>query len=281
MSKRNRSRSSQQPMQQSNIASPVTPCVERVISTDKLTSGLPYQRPVDDREVDRLVREWDERLFEPLAVSYREGRYNIIDGQHRVSAVRKLHGGREVMIRCKVYSGMTYEQEAELCYKLDKAKRRLSLSQSTNALAESGMDAETTEIRRLMNSAGFVWALGQRHGGEYDVIATRAVINAYHFLGGTAFSRMFRLLGDTWLGDPRSVMGPVLSGMALFLKTYGENLNDNTFANRMSSVDPDEIIRRGKLDFSTNSAALRYAKVILEKYNSARGGKKLPYRFNV
>lgn len=281
MSKRSRSRSSQQPKQQPNIASPVIPCVERVISTDKLTSGLPYQRPVDDREVDRLVREWDERLFEPLAVSYREGRYNVIDGQHRISAMRKLHGGREVMIRCKVYSGMTYEQEAELCYKLDKAKKRLSLSQSTNALAESGMDAETTEIRRLMNSAGFVWALGQRHGGEYEVIATRAVINAYHFLGGSTFFRMFRLLGDTWMGDPRSVMGPVLSGMALFLKTYGEELSDNTFIKRMSSVDPDEIIRRGKLDFSTNSAALRYAKVILEKYNSTRGGKKLPYRFNV
>jgi len=255
--------------------------VERVISTDKLTSGLPYQRPVDDREVDRLVREWDERLFEPLAVSYREGRYNVIDGQHRISAMRKLHGGREVMIRCKVYSGMTYEQEAELCYKLDKAKKRLSLSQSTNALAESGIDAETTEIRRLMGSAGFIWALGQRHGGEYEVIATRAVINAYHFLGDTDFARMFRLLGDTWMGDPRSVMGPVLSGMALFLKTYGAELNDKTFAKRMSSVDPDEIIRRGKLDFSTNSASLRYAKVILEKYNSARGSKKLPYRFNV
>ncbi len=185
------------------------------------------------------------------------------------------------MIRCKVYSGMTYEQEAELCYKLDKAKKRLSLSQSTNALAESGMDAETTEIRRLMGMAGFVWALGQRHGGEYEVVATRAVINAYHFLGDEAFLRMFRLLNDTWKGDPRSVMGPVLSGMALFLKTYGAELNDIVFVKRLSSIEPDEIIRRGKLDFSTNSAALRYAKVILEKFNSVRGGKKLSYRFNV
>lgn len=281
MSKRSRCKSFPKPIQQATVESSTVFCVERVISTDKLTSGLPYQRPVDDREVDRLVREWDERLFDPLAVSYRDGRYNVIDGQHRISAMRKLYGGREVMIRCKVYSGMTYEQEAELCYKLDKVKKRLSLSQSTNALAESGMDAETTEIRRLMSNAGFVWALGQRHSGEYEVVATRAVINAYHFLGDEAFLRMFRLLNDTWKGDPRSVMGPVLSGMALFLKTYGAELNDIVFVKRLSSIEPDEIIRRGKLDFSTNSAALRYAKVILEKFNSVRGGKKLSYRFNV
>ena len=48
----------------------------------------------------------------------------------------------------------------------------------------------------------------------------------------------------------------------------------------LSAVDPEEIIRRGKMDFSTNKAALRFARVILEKYNTQqRGGRKLPYRF--
>lgn len=92
---------------------------------------------------------------------------------------------------------------------------------------------------------------------------------------------MFRLLNEIWGGDPRSVMGPILSGMTLFLNTYGGELNDSVFVKRLSPVEPDEIVRRGKLDFSTNSAALRYAKVIWEKYNSVRGGKKLSYRFNV
>ena len=41
---------------------------------------------------------------------------------------------------------------ADLCYKLDKAKKRLSLSQSTNVLAESGGDAEITEIKRLVEN---------------------------------------------------------------------------------------------------------------------------------
>ncbi len=277
MSKRNNSRSANRTV--SSVSSVNDPGVERSISTNKLTSGLPYQRLVDEREVERLIREWDERLLDPLVVSYREGRFNVIDGQHRVSALRKMNGGRDVMVRCKVYSGLTYKEEAALCWKLDKAKKRLSLSQATNALAESGLDAEITEIKRLMNCEGFTWALGRRHSKDYEVIATRAVINAYRLLGSEGLLRLFRLLGDTWHGDVRSLTAPVISGMALFIKTYDSELNDRNFVKRLSTIDPEEIMRRGRMDFSTNNTSLRYARVLLEKYNGARGGKKLPYRF--
>lgn len=41
--------------------------------TTRLTSGLPYQRPVNPKEVERLIREWDERLLDPIIVSFRRG----------------------------------------------------------------------------------------------------------------------------------------------------------------------------------------------------------------
>lgn len=256
------------------------PGTERSLYTGRLTSGLPYQRPVDEKEVDRLIREWDERLLDPLVVSFRDGKFNVVDGQHRVAAMRKMNNGNEVMVVCKIYSGLTYEQEAELCYKLDKAKKRLSLSQSTNALAESGTDEDVAKIRQLVERNGFRWALGKRSGKEYEIIATRSVINAYHLLGVNDFSRMLYLLESTWHGDAHSVHAVMISGLALFIKTYGEEINERTFIKRLSSVNPDEIIRRGKMDFSTNDNALRYARVIWEKYNAGRNSKKLPYRFS-
>ena len=281
MSKKSNSRS-----RRKNIPSPLLDIdfkksfVERSISTGKLSSGLPYQRVVNEREVNRLIREWDERLLEPLVVSYRDGRFNVIDGQHRAAALRKMNGDRDVMVLCKVYSGLTYEQEADLCYKLDKAKKRLSLSQSINALAESGADPEVSEIKRLMNCEGFTWALGRKYSKNYEVAATRAVINAYRLLGGNGFLRMFRLLGDTWQGDVHSVAAPVINGMALFLKTYEVELSDRIFVKRLSSMDPEEITRRGRMDFSTTNTSLRYARILLERYNGGRGGQKLPYRFD-
>lgn len=255
------------------------PGVVRSIHTNRLTSGLPYQRPVNPKEVERLIREWDERLLDPVTVSFRDGRFYVVDGQHRISAMRKMNGGRGVMVDCKVYDGLTYEQEADLCYKLDKAKKRLSLSQSTNVLAESGADAEITEVKRLIENCGFIWALGKSHGKTGEIVSTRALVNAYRLLGGASFTRMLQLLWDTWEGDPRSLTAAVLAGMALFIKTYDTELNDKTFVSRLSQCDPDEINRRGRADFSTSNTALRFARVILEKYNGQRGGRKLPYRF--
>lgn len=251
----------------------------RSLYTTRLTSGLPYQRPVNPKEVERLIREWDERLLDPIIVSFRDGKFNVVDGQHRISAMRKMNGGNGVMVNCKVYNGLTYEQEADLCYKLDKAKKRLSLSQSTNALAESGADAEVAEVKRLVENSGFVWALGKSHGNTGEIASTRTVINAYRLLGGHAFTRMLSLMQCTWHGDSRSLTAALISGMALFVKTYDTELVDQTFIKQFSKVDPDEINRRGKSDFTTSNAALRFARIILDKYNAPRGGKKLTYRF--
>lgn len=253
---------------------------EELLSTGELYSGQPYQRPVLDRDVDKLVREWDPRLLTPLVVSYREGQYNLVDGQHRICAMRKKNNGKDVTALCRVYRGLTYEQEAELYYKLDRAKGHLRLSHATKALLESGSDTEIIEIKRLLEEAGFTWALDKPTGEPFEIEATRTVINAYRQLGGASFSRMLNLIARTWHGAPSSVKASMLSGMALFLKTYETEFKDATFIKRLSAVDPDEIIRRGKVDFSTNKAALRFARVIWDKFNGQqRGGHKLPYRF--
>lgn len=253
---------------------------EVLLSTAELFSGQPYQRPVRDCDVAELVREWDPRLLTPLVVSYRDGRYNLVDGQHRVCAMRRKNGGKDVTALCRVYHGLTYEQEAELYYKLDKAKGHLRLSHSTKALVESGSNAEVLEIKRLLEEAGFIWALDKPTKEPFEIEATRAVISAYRLLGGAAFSRMLGLMAETWHGTPTSLNASILSGMALFLKTYETELDDDVFIKRLSAVDPEEIIRRGKVDFSTNRAALRFARVIWDKYNGQqRGARKLPYRF--
>jgi len=130
-----------------------------------------------------------------------------------------------------------------------------------------------------VEDAGFTWALDKPTGAPFEIEATRTVINAYRLLGGAVFSRMLSLLGQTWRGTPNSLKASVISGMALFVKTYEPEIKDDVFIKRLSAVDPDEIIRRGKVDFSTNKAALRFARVIWDKYNGQRGGHKLPYRF--
>jgi len=246
----------------------------RTLSTSRLTSGLPYQRPVEQKNVDKLVRNWNSRELYPVIVSFRDGKFNVVDGQNRIAAMRQMAGGGDVIVPCMIYTGMTYEQEAELYAKLDKGKRPLTPRQHTKALVESGSDARIMEIKCLVEDVGFVWALGEPTGEPFEIAPIRALINAYQLLGGDDFSRMLSLMAGTWQGTPNSLRASMLSGMALFVKTYGTELSDRAFIRRMSIVSPEEIIRLGRIE---TDISLRFARIIRDKYNGE--STELPYRF--
>jgi hypothetical protein len=246
----------------------------RTLSTARLTSGLPYQRPVEQKNVDKLIRNWNSRELYPVIVSFRDGKFNVVDGQNRIAAMRQMAGGGDVIVPCMIYTGMTYEQEAELYAKLDKGKRPLTPRQHTKALVESGADARIMEIKCLVEDVGFVWALTEPTGEPFEIAPIRALINAHQLLGGEAFTRMLSLLAGAWQGTPNSLRASMLSGMALFVKTYEAELSDRAFSRRLSIVSPDEIIRLGRIEADVG---LRFARIILDKYNG--GGAELPYRF--
>ena len=254
----------------------MNPGLLREIYLSRLTSGLSYQRIVSDTIVQRLIQNWDPRFLDPIVVSYRDGKYYVIDGQHRVVAIQRMHPDEDVKVRCIVHTGLTYADEAELFYKLDQCKKKLSYSQSVNALLESGANAELNDIAKRMNANGFQFATGAGTYGDNMVRATRAMIEAYRLLGPDSFSRMLFLLRDTWHGASDSLYSIMLSGMALFLKTYETQISDKNFAMRMGNVSPLAIVRKAQADYSTNRNALRGARVLLEFYNKGlRGGRKL------
>ena len=246
----------------------------RTLSTSQLTSGLPYQRPVLQKDVDKIIREWNGREITPVVVSFRDGKFNVVDGQHHIEAMRQKAGGRDVIVPCIIHTGMTYEQEAELYARLDRDKKRLTLRQYTKAVVEAGSDANIMEVKRLTEEVGFIWALGEPTGEPFEIAPIRALINAHQLLGGEAFARMLSLLAGAWQGTPNSLRASMLSGMALFVKTYEAELSDRAFIRRMSIVGPEEIIRLGRIE---TDVGLRFARIILEKYNG--GGAELPYRF--
>ncbi len=252
------------------------PGVSGNLPIDTLASGQPYQRPVERRDVKKLIQKWDARKLTPIIVSLRSGKFYVVDGQHRLEAIRQMANGKNVAVPCLVYTGLTYEDEAEMYAELDQAKKRLTLPQSINALLESGSDAEIVEIKRLVEGSGFVWALTTRTGAPFEIEATRALINAYRLLGRADFSRMLELLAATWHGAPNSLRASMLSGVALFLKTYGAQLNDHAFIKRLSIATPEDIIRASRVEYD---AALRVARTVREKYNTYPGGLELPYRF--
>ena len=187
---------------------------------------------------------------------------------------RSMAGGGDVIVPCIIHTGMTYEEEADMYAKLDTDKAPLTPRQHTKALVEAGTDAKVTEVKRLVEEVGFTWALDEPTGEPFEIAPVRTLINAYQLLGGEGFARMLSLLAGTWQGTPNSLKASMLSGMALFIKTYETELHDRAFIRRLSIVSPDEIIRLGRIE---TDVGLRFARIILDKYNGE--GVELPYRF--
>ena len=79
-----------------------------------LRADKSYQRDIDHARVDRIVKNWNQNLFNEPKVSKRDdGFYYIFDGDHSVAA-HMIKFGKDTPIKCKVYYGLTPEEEMKL-----------------------------------------------------------------------------------------------------------------------------------------------------------------------
>src|SRR5699024_11719604 len=73
-----------------------------------------YQRELNIHRVRKIAAAFDPRLLNPPKVSYRSGRYYVFDGQHTIAVLKLLNGGKDLMVRCIVYTGMTDRKSTRL-----------------------------------------------------------------------------------------------------------------------------------------------------------------------
>lgn len=258
-----------------------TPYVKKQLPTSTLHSGNAYQRRVHMKDVTPIVENFDPKLFDDVIVSFRDGRYNVVDGQHRIVALKILNGGADCMVNCKVISGLTYEQEAKLYEELDACKKKLSFSDATRAKAEARDDKQIIDIQNTLRTYGIQldFNASSRSGGTNKIVAARAILKSHSELGSKGFAQMIELTKGAWRGATDSLSMYIISGMTLFVKTYGDMIKTDYFIKKLSKVSPKEIIADGKADISTHDMGLKYARVIWGKYNYKAAKNVLEYRF--
>ncbi len=76
-----------------------------------LLTSADYQRELDMSRVRKIAAEWDDYKCDEVLVSYRDGKFYVVNGQHRTKAAEMI--GKEEMY-CKIYTSLTYEEEAIL-----------------------------------------------------------------------------------------------------------------------------------------------------------------------
>lgn len=242
------------------------------VNVNLLHSGLAFQRKVTDmKKVKDIASNWDEKLFRNPCVSFRDGMYNVIDGQHTISAY-KMRFGNNSEIDCKVVYDLDEKGECEWYYRLEE----MSTPQSIKRVYNAKLGAEEENLIALskdLQSCGLMLGINVCRGKNV-VIAIKTMENIHREMQSTNFIACYKLLQETWSGDKDTLKESFLRGIKKFYETYLGIFDEGRFKTALSKVNPKDIKSQADSDIYMKDSAVKYARVMVEHYNKKL--KKLP-----
>ena len=244
----------------------------REMASGMLEVDYTYQWPLDLKHVERIVKNFNRDLVNMLKVSYRDGHYYVFDGQHTLAAI-KAKFGEDYPVLCKIYYGMTIEEEAALFAQQTGDSKQLAIAYKMRALALAG-DEKVKDFLAHTEAQGFTIELGKRTGRLGGIQAVKKAYDCYKALGAESYDRMLKLINATWRAEKWSVNHYILGGLCSFLKTFGEEVDDKVFINQLSKVGERDIVKAAAR-FPEESPAVAYASAMVNFYNYKLRGRRL------
>lgn len=246
------------------------------LNTKDLISNQPYQRDVDQKRVSYIVTNYDPHKFGIIKVSFRDGKYYVYDGQHRIAAFKVLNGDQDGIVKCEVHYGLTYEDEAKYFAEQYLGSKNVSIIYRWRALYE----AKEEPVYSIVNS---VRAIGievkfTKAKEQNRIIAFKQLNDMWVKLGSDKTLMILTLLKKAWGTNENAFDGNMILGMREFFQVYMDEINEEIFVRQMKKVAPSVIIVEGKKD-TISRHGLNFAKVIWIKYNNGLKTKRLDYKF--
>ncbi len=235
-----------------------------------------YQRSLNAGRVESIVAHFDERIANEPKVSYRDGRYFVVDGQHTLAARVQMNGGKPILIRCKVYYALSEKQEALMFAEQFGESAALTVGAKFRALL-FGEDPEAIAFRNATESTGIKLSFtGTRRNCQLCCLKT--AFGCFKRVGSALYTESLRIIVDAWGGRPDSLRAEVIMAVVGFVEMYADEYNRKRLVTRLRASDPRMIAHNAKMD--VNLAGLRkYINQVFRIYNGSCVKNALPMRF--
>lgn len=232
------------------------------------------QRQMNEARVDRLVADFDLEQLGTPTVSERDGHFYVIDGQHRIEALKRWIGeGWETQtVQCWTYVGLTEEEEAD---KFDRLNDVLAVHAFDKFRVRVTAQREIeSDIDRIARAQGLVVSRDNVPGSISAVGTLRRV---YTRSDGPTLARALRIIRDAY-GDP-GLEAPVIDGIGLLCQRYNGELPEDVAISKLKAahgganglLGKAEELRRKTGNYKSHCVAAAAVEII----NTGRGGKKL------
>jgi hypothetical protein len=164
-----------------------------------------------------------------------------------------------------VYDDMEYIHEADIFANQAKFVKPLLPYEIFMANIKAGNDNQL-KIKSIVESYGLIVSSSKILGG-ICAIATLELI--YRKYGYHVLNRSLRLCVGTWESDNNSLSANILKGTAYLIVTFGEDLREDIFKDKVGIFSVRQIARTAK---ERQGGSLGYAETMLMEYN-----KKMKY----
>ena len=250
------------------------------INTKDLIPHPVAQRDFVKSHGDRLAKRFNWDSYNPISVSFRDGKFWVIDGQHRLYAIKKNAGGKDVTILCRVFYGMTELDEANYFLKRGVVEKALTNADIRKVEFDIG-EPDVVGMVRGAEKAG--WIVDFKTKWAKDRITSIASLLAcYKALDEQDYVEMLRTLKEAWGSDKDAISGVMLKGMAMFYQTYSGKFDSTELVKRLNKVSQVVVLRDGhalKTVAGTSGRGINagrpYARAILNIYNVKRTTRRL------
>lgn len=233
----------------------------------RLQTDMSYQSPVKERQVRKIVNNFDPKKLHTIVVSKRkDGSLYIIDGQHRVEALKELN---ILFVEAMVHENLTVEEEAEMYYGVNdrpsknansKAKSRLRFKEPVAVAIDETVRSVGLKIdyEKNASSKGYIKA--------YDALETIYKKNGANHLG-----LILEIIKDSFGEETRNFQGFILRGFSKFLKVYLNKVDLNNLVKKLQKMGYEGFIlevNKKQGGFKSKPECLPF--VVTDIYNKGR-----------
>lgn len=232
------------------------------------------QRDFRSRKAEHYAADFSfDKLGLPV-LSHRGEDYWIVDGQHRIGALKLIGFGSTDLVECEVYDALTESQEAEMFLGRDDRTKVTPFDAFRIALT-AGRGVEH-HIADIVEREGCKISRGTSEG---CIGAVGALRFAYDRGGPRTLARMLHILASAYDRDTTGLGEQMLRGMALVCQRYDGTLDDEKAIQHLGTRvgGPLAILRRAAvLQHGTGRPrADCVAAAFVDTLNGRGGGHKL------
>ena len=236
-----------------------------------------YQRELRVNRVRRIAAKFAPRLLNPPKVSYRNGHYYVFDGQHTVAVLKLLNGGKDLMIRCIVYTGMTESEEALLFAQQTGESAPLTPGDKMRAQIYGG-DPECMAFLKATEAVGLRLDYTQRRG-KHRIGCVGTAFEEFKRVGADIYKESLSLIVAAWHGDLESLRAETIQGVTRFIELYHDEYDPRRLVSRLHKTDPLTIYREGRAMGVNMAGYKKYLYQVFCIYNGSSKKKVLPMKF--